>query len=40
MKCELMLIVYCAQRDLDFTVDLDFHGELSELVDTMHYKMR
>jgi protein arginine N-methyltransferase 1 len=27
-------------RDLDFTIDLDFHGELSELVDTMQYKMR
>jgi len=29
-----------AQRDLDFTIDLDFHGELSEIVDTMQYKMR
>jgi len=27
-------------RDLDFTIDLDFHGQLSELVDTMSYKMR
>ncbi|XP_064602220.1 protein arginine N-methyltransferase 1-like [Liolophura sinensis] len=27
-------------RDLDFTLDLDFKGELSELTGTYHYKMR
>jgi protein arginine N-methyltransferase 1 len=27
-------------RDLDFTIDLDFHGELSELKESMRYKMR
>lgn len=37
----MMLVVCCVvQRDLDFTIDLDFHGELTELVDTMQYKMR
>lgn len=28
------------QRDLDFTIDLDFHGELSEVTTTLNYKMR
>lgn len=28
------------QRDLDFTIDVDFNGELSTKVDTRHYKMR
>jgi len=38
---KLMLVVcFVVQRDLDFTIDLDFHGELTELVDTMQYKMR
>ena len=32
--------LFVFQRDLDFTIDLDFHGELSQLVNTMHYKMR
>ncbi|XP_013417122.1 protein arginine N-methyltransferase 1 isoform X2 [Lingula anatina] len=27
-------------RDLDFTIDVDFKGELSEMSDTIHYKMR
>ncbi|XP_025085963.1 protein arginine N-methyltransferase 1-like [Pomacea canaliculata] len=27
-------------RDLDFTIDLDFHGELSEVTTTLNYKMR
>ncbi|PVD34029.1 hypothetical protein C0Q70_05291 [Pomacea canaliculata] len=28
------------KRDLDFTIDLDFHGELSEVTTTLNYKMR
>jgi len=35
-----LVVRFVAQRDLDFTIDLDFHGELSELADTMQYKMR
>lgn len=27
-------------RDLDFTIDVEFNGELSSKVDTMHFKMR
>ena len=32
--------MFALQRDLDFSVDIDFRGELSELVQTNHYKMR
>ena len=35
-----MSAVCLYQRDLDFTIDLDFHGQLSEVVESMHYKMR
>ena len=40
LTLNMMVLYFLPQRDLDFTIDLDFHGELSELVETMHYKMR
>lgn len=33
-------LFYLSQRDLDFTVDIDFKGELSEMSECLHYKMR
>ena len=40
-KTDLRPTCYCLlQRDLDFTLDVDFHGELSEMIASMTYKMR
>lgn len=30
----------CLQRDLDFTVDFDYNGELSEASASLNFKMR
>lgn len=41
--CELVVhleFAYLFQRDLDFSIDVDFRGELSELVESYQYKMR
>lgn len=36
----LCLFFFHLQRDLDFTIEVDFKGELSEMKETMQYKMR
>lgn len=38
--CLFKLFHLFSQRDLDFSIDIDFHGEMSEMVDTIPYKMR
>jgi len=36
-KCDGCL---CAQRDLDFIIEVNFNGQLSSKMDLMRYKMR
>lgn len=36
----IMSFFFHLQRDLDFTIEVDFKGELSEMKETMQYKMR
>ena len=36
----MILNNYLMQRDLDFTIDVTFHGELSTMDALMSYKMR
>lgn len=42
IKCEVKqkYVFFPLQRDLDFTIEVDFKGELSEMKETMQYKMR
>lgn len=35
-----VLVCFCLQRDLDFTVDIDFKGQLCEMSKTSEYRMR
>lgn len=39
-KFTICLFFFHLQRDLDFTIEVDFKGELSEMKETMQYKMR
>ena len=34
------LFIFVFQRDLDFNIDIDFRGELTEMVESNSYKMR
>lgn len=40
MKSNNNMSLFPLQRDLDFTIEVDFKGELSEMKETMQYKMR
>ena len=37
---DIYIIYVIFQRDLDFSVDVEFRGELSEMQESLTYKMR